>query len=100
MVVTNRWAWQCEAGAALQQTNSSTTKHVTDDDDATVPASAAAQFLVRARSVTSLAMAVAAMVARQMREQRRGEPDDTWTQEQVDLFELQRLSKATFKVEE
>ena len=49
--------------------------------------------------MTSLAMAVAAMVARQMREQRRGEPDDTWTQEQVDLFELQRLSKATFKVE-
>ena len=45
-------------------------------------------------------MAVAAMVARQMREQRRGEPDDTWTQEQVDLFELQRLSKATFKVAE
>ena len=99
VVVTNRCARQCEA--ALQQTNSSsTTKHVTDDDDATVPASAAAQFLVRARSVTSLAMAVAAMVARQMREQRRGEPDDTWTQEQVDLFELQRLSKATFKVEE
>ena len=102
VVVTNRWAWQCEAEAALQQTNSSTTKHVTDDDDATVPApvSVAAHFLVRARSVTSLAMAVAAMVARQMREQRRGEPDDTWTQEQVDLFELQRLSKATFKVEE
>ena len=89
-----------ELHCSKQTLQPSTTKHVTDDDDATVPASAAAQFLVRARSVTSLAMAVAAMVARQMREQRRGEPDDTWTQEQVDLFELQRLSKATFKVEE
>ena len=45
-------------------------------------------------------MAVAAMVARQMREARAGgpQPDETWTQEQVDLFELQRKSKATFKV--
>lgn len=44
-------------------------------------------------------MAVAAMVARQMREQRCvNTPDESWTQEQMDLFELQRRSKATFKV--
>ena len=46
-------------------------------------------------------MAVAAMVARQMREQQQKEaeqPDETWTQEECDLFELQRISKATFKV--
>ena len=47
-------------------------------------------------------MAVAAMVARQMREQQQKEaeqPDETWTQEECDLFELQRRSKATFKVQ-
>lgn len=41
------------------------------------------------------------MVARQMREQQQKEaeqPDETWTQEECDLFELQRISKATFKV--
>ena len=39
------------------------------------------------------------MVARQMREQRCvNAPDESWTQEQVDMFELQRKSKATFKV--
>ena len=46
-------------------------------------------------------MAVAAMVARQMREQQQRDaagPDETWTQEECDLFELQRISKATFKV--
>ena len=46
-------------------------------------------------------MAVAAMVARQMREQQQREalsPDETWTQEECDLYELQRVSKATFKV--
>ena len=47
-------------------------------------------------------MAVAAMVARQMREQQRmeeqGAPDETWTQAETELYELQRLSRATFKV--
>ena len=41
------------------------------------------------------------MVARQMREQQRmeqGAPDETWTQAETELYELQRLSKATFKV--
>ena len=41
------------------------------------------------------------MVARQMREQQRMEqdaPDETWTQAETELYELQRLSRATFKV--
>ena len=45
-------------------------------------------------------MAVAAMVARQMREARSAanQPDENWSEEERELFELQKRSKATFKV--
>ena len=47
-----------------------------------------------------LAMAVAAMVARQMREnqQRKDGPSSNWTEEERNLFELQQKSKSTLKV--
>ena len=45
-------------------------------------------------------MAVAAMVARQMREnqQRKDGPSSNWTEEERNLFELQQKSKSTLKV--
>ena len=40
------------------------------------------------------------MVARQMREARSAanQPDENWTEEERELFELQKRCKATFKV--
>ena len=51
-------------------------------------------------SPRKLAMAVAAMVARQMREnqQRKDGPSSNWTEEERNLFELQQKSKSTLKV--
>ena len=45
-------------------------------------------------------MAVAAMVARQMREnqEKRDLPDSDWTEEQRELFELKQKSKSKLKV--
>ena len=50
--------------------------------------------------LTRVKMAVAAMVARQMREARSAanQPDENWTEEERELFELQKRCKATFKV--
>ena len=45
-------------------------------------------------------MAVAAMVARQMREnqEKKDLPDSDWTDEQRQIFELQQKSKSKLKV--
>ena len=45
-------------------------------------------------------MAVAAMVARQMREnqEKKDLPDSDWTDEQREIFELQQKSKSKLKV--
>ena len=45
-------------------------------------------------------MAVAAMVARQMREnqEKKDVPNSNWTEEERDLYELQQKSKSKLKV--
>ena len=61
---------------------------------------ASTQYSVDQQLPRKVAMAVAAMVARQMREnqEKKDVPNSNWTEEERTLYELQQKSKSKLKV--